>query len=343
MSSSETAVSNTTPALVSVIVASYNHAGYLKARMDSLIAQTYSAIEIIVIDDCSTDDSVSVLREYETHPNVKLVINTKNGGWVNVSNQGAALAQGEYIIFANCDDACKPNMIDALMSSMQANPSAGIVFCRSILIDENSNVIGDDYHIREPDFKKQCAFDILILRDQMNRYLMHSCVIPNLSAAIFRKNTLVKAGGFTTDYRVCADWDLFFKVVKHADVAYVASSLNLFRQHQTTVRSSTKDKVVYEEYLRLLLSRMQVLNFSYFERIKLRTHVMYLWTLHIFAPSLNGLLNFPYHLQSVLSYDALALLLLPVAIIKRVLILLLKLPKKLYTVFVARNGRFNFN
>lgn len=327
MTLSEVAVSNTTPALVSVIVASYNHAGYLKARMDGLIKQTYPVIEIIVIDDCSTDNSVSVLQEYESHPNVTLVIRQTNGGWVNVSNQGVALAKGEYIIFANCDDDCEPNMIDVLMVSMQANPSASIVFCRSILIDENSIVIGDDYYIREPAFKKHCAFDAIIKRDQMNHYLMHSCVIPNLSAAIFRKKAFIQAGGFTSDYKVCADWDLFFRVVKHADVAYVASALNLFRQHQTTVRNSTKDKVVYEEYLRLLLSRMQVLNFSYFERIKLRTHVMYLWTMHIFAPSLNGLLNFPYHLQSVLRYDALALLLLPLAIIKRLLILLLKLPK----------------
>ena len=74
--------------LVSVIVASYNHREYLKERMDSLINQTYQNLEILVIDDCSTDGSLEVLRGYESHPKVKLIIREINGGWVNVSNQG---------------------------------------------------------------------------------------------------------------------------------------------------------------------------------------------------------------------------------------------------------------
>lgn len=65
------------PGLVSVVVASYNHAEFLVRRMESLIGQTYQDIEILVIDDCSPDNSVEVLRRYESHPKVKLVISEK--------------------------------------------------------------------------------------------------------------------------------------------------------------------------------------------------------------------------------------------------------------------------
>ena len=127
---------NVKPGLVSVVVASYNHAEFLVQRMESLIDQTYQDIEILVIDDCSTDNSVEVLRRYESHPKVNLVIREKNGGWVTVSNQGVDMSSGEFVIFANCDDDCAPRMIDRLVAAMKIHPTAGIAFCRSLLVDE---------------------------------------------------------------------------------------------------------------------------------------------------------------------------------------------------------------
>ena len=94
------------PGLVSIVVASYNHAEFLEQRMTSLINQTYQNIEILVIEDCSPDNSLEVLRKYESHPKVKLIVREKNGGWVAVSNQGIDLSSGEFVLFANCDDDC---------------------------------------------------------------------------------------------------------------------------------------------------------------------------------------------------------------------------------------------
>ena len=105
-----------TPGLVSVIVASYNHERFLQRRMDSLIAQTYQPLEILVIDDCSPDHSVDVLRRYEAHLKVRLIIRETNGGWAAVSNQGVDLTSGEFVLFANCDDDCDPRMIERLVA-----------------------------------------------------------------------------------------------------------------------------------------------------------------------------------------------------------------------------------
>lgn len=317
------------PGLVSVIVASYNHAEFLEQRMDSLINQTYQDIEILVIDDCSPDNSVEILRGYESHPKVRLIIRKQNGGWVTVSNQGVEMSAGEFVIFANCDDSCDPRMIERLVEGMRANPTAGITYCRSLMIDEGGKQLGDDFLIREKAFRVKCYNDALITKNEMSRFLLHSCVIPNLSAALFRRECYTSAGGLTSDYRVCSDWDLFFKVVVRYDVAYIAAPLNKFRQHKTTIRSSTKDRIIYEEFIRLLLGQIKRLDLTLMERVRFRTRVMYLWAIHLLPPSFGGVSDFYYHLRCVISHDSVALIFLLPAILFRFVTLLIKLPSRL--------------
>jgi glycosyltransferase involved in cell wall biosynthesis len=306
-----------TPGLVSVVVASYNHADFLIRRMDSLVNQTYQNIEIIVIDDCSPDGSVEILKRYEDHPKVNLVIREENSGWVAVSNQGIELASGEFIIFANCDDACDLRMIERMVQAMHHHPSAGIVFCRSLLVNEQDTTLGNDFDIRESSFRSRCVKDTLLNRDEMARFLLHSCVIPNLSAALFRRDCFSVIGNLSSAYRVCCDWDLFFRIVSEYDVAYITEPLNYFRQHETTIRSATKDRVVYEEYFRLLLGQIRSMELTCAERLRFRSHVMYLWTVHLISPSLSGFFNFPYHLKKIFYLDLISLPLLLPALIFR--------------------------
>lgn len=314
------------PGLVSIVVASYNHAEYLVQRMDSLINQTYQNIEILVIEDCSPDNSLEVLRKYESHPKVKLIVREKNGGWVAVSNQGIDLAAGEFVIFANCDDDCEPDMIERLVNAMSANPTAGIAFCRSLMVDEHDRILGDDFTVREASFRARCQNDTLLTRDEMSRFLLHSCVIPNLSAALFRKECFAAAGNLSADYRVCSDWDLFFRVVARYDVAYIAAPLNKFRQHDTTIRSVTKGRVTYEEYFRLLLGHIRSLDLTFRERCRYRTRVMYLWGTHLIAQPLLCLRNFPYHLGKILQFDPIALVFFVPGLLQGIL----KIPQKLF-------------
>ena len=295
------------PGLVSVVVASYNHAEFLEQRMESLISQTYQDMEILAIDDCSTDNSVEILRKYQSHPKVNLVVREKNGGWVTVSNQGIEMSTGEFVIFANCDDDCEPRMIARLVGAMQTHPTAGIAFCRSLLIDEHDHLLGDDFTMRESLFRFRCFTDALLIRKEMSRFLLHSCVIPNLSAALIRRECFSTAGMLSADYRVCGDWDLFFRIVARYDVAYIAEPLNRFRQHKTTIRSVTKERVIYEEYIRLLLGQIRSLDLTWVERNRYRTRVMYLWAVYLLAPSWSGFRNLPYHLRQVLHLDPLAL------------------------------------
>lgn len=311
------------PGLVSVVVASYNHAAYLTRRMESLIRQTYPEIEIIVIDDRSPDNSVEILRHYVAHPKVRLVVRETNGGWVAVSNQGVGLARGEFVLFANCDDECEPRMIERLVDAMRNHPTAGIAYCRSLLVDEVGQILGDDFTSREASFRRRCAEDVLISGEEAGKFLLHSCVIPNLSAVLFRREYLEVAGGLSNRFRVCSDWELFFRLVRTHDVAYVAESLNRFRQHSRTIRSSTRGRIIYHEYIQLLSEQVHLQNLSWTERLRFRARLMYLWSDHIIGSG-GGLRDFPYHLKLVWESDRIALLCLIPATVLRMAVVTVK-------------------
>lgn len=197
--------------LVSIVVASYNHAEFLDRRLESLVNQTYQSTEILVIEDCSSDDSLKVLRKYEHQPKVRLIVRRNNGGWVAVCRQGVEMSSGEFVIFAQCDDDCHPRLIERLVDGMRAYPSAGIIFCRSVLVDKNGHRLGDDFSVREPSFRSRCTTDTLLTQKEMSRFLLHSCVIPNMSAALIRRECFTALGYLSSDYRVCNDWEFFFE------------------------------------------------------------------------------------------------------------------------------------
>lgn len=290
--------------------------------MESLLAQSYRNLEILIVDDCSTDDSVEILRKYEDHPAVKLVLRQQNAGVVAVMNQGIELCSGEFVIFAQCDDDCDEQMIEQLVGALQAHASAGAAFCRSLLVDENDAVLGDDFRIREQSFRERCRADTLLSGAEMGRFLMYSCVMPNMSAVLFRKACFAEIGPISVSYRVCCDWELYFRLVKRFDVAYVAAPLNRFRQHETTVRSVTKERVVLGEYIRLLLGQMRMPALTILDRVRFRTRVMSLWAGVLLSRSKSGLPSFPHHLGLVVRQDPLALLFLGPALILRAVELL---------------------
>ena len=308
-----------TPGLVSVVVPSYNHAEFLDRRMASLLAQTYAPLEIIVIDDRSTANNLEILRKYLSDPRVRLVARERNGGVTVVTNQGVELSTGEYVVFAQCDDACEPSMIERMVEALRAHPSAALAFCRSRMIDAADRVLGDDFEVRERAFRRRCAADTLVEGREMRRFLLHSCVIPNLSGALFRRSAFRDEGVFSDAYRACIDWDLFFRLCARHDFYYIAQPLNHFRQHGATIRSATKGRITYEEFFRLLLGEIRRGGLGVGELARYRTHVMYLWAVDLIRPSAAGWTNFSFHLRQIWRLDPVALAFLPLAMMFRIL------------------------
>lgn len=247
---------------VTAIVASYNHAEFLVERMESLIYQSYDNFEILIIDDNSPDNSPEVLKEYENNNRVRLFLEQENRGWVGTSNIGAQRATGEYIIFTNCDDACDDNLIAELVKAIESDSEVVMAWSASLMIDEKSKVIGSDREARDPKFLETYGDGGVILKIKMENLLFHSCIIPNLSALLIKKEAFLKVEGFDPQYSVISDWDLFFKLSEVGDTVYVPQKLNHFRQHGATIREKSKSIKLMNEYITMLL--------RYFKRCDLK-------------------------------------------------------------------------
>lgn len=248
---------------VSIVFTSYNHERYLKQALDSLLAQTLTNFELIIVDDCSTDGSQDILIEYANKDSrIKLNLNTKNSGsYVCSTNQGASMATAPYLIFAQCDDWAEPNQLERLMGAMHAN-DVGVVFSCSNMVDEKERLIGTDFNGREEAFKKNYDADSLILgKDAMN-FLLKACIIPNLSAALIKKDLYDDLQGLSNKYFVLADWDFWLRASIKSDFFYIREPLNNFRQHPTTIRSNIKMKRQVGELFYMMFNLAKSKNIS---------------------------------------------------------------------------------
>lgn len=223
---------------VSVIIPNYNHAAYLQKRIDSVVNQTFQDIEIILLDDCSTDNSVEILKRYANHPRVtQLIINKENSGspfaqWI----KGMELVQGEYIWIAESDDWAEPTFLEELIPLL--NQGYDLAYCRSVKVMEE-NITENDYFWADGLDKIRWKGDYLNNgNDEIKNYLVYRNTIPNASACLFRKSFSF-VPKVLRQMKFCGDW-LFWVIIlsnKQSKIAYTPHRLNYFRKHKNTSRS----------------------------------------------------------------------------------------------------------
>src|ERR1700757_4566906 len=130
-------------AKVSVIVPNYNHARFLRQRLDTILAQSFQDFELILLDDCSTDESRTILEEYARDPRVQLELNEVNSGspfkqW----NKGVRLAKGKYVWIAESDDYADPRLLERLVAILDGDPAVAFANCRSWRVTDSDQQDG---------------------------------------------------------------------------------------------------------------------------------------------------------------------------------------------------------
>src|ERR1044071_7624837 len=126
------------PPLVSVIIPTYNRWSYLQMAIDSVLTQTYPNIEIIVVDDGSTDRTAEMLDSYE---NRIQVIHQKNQGGTNARNTGVQISKGDYLTFLDHDDLMFPTKLERQIALFEVDPKLGAVHCRWQYIDPQGKIL----------------------------------------------------------------------------------------------------------------------------------------------------------------------------------------------------------
>lgn len=234
---------NTTP-LVSVIIPNYNHADYIKSRIDSVINQTYENIEVIILDDCSTDNSQDVIMQYDNHPMVKKIIfnDVNSGSTFKQWEKGISLASGKYIWIAESDDIAEYNFVETLIEVLSNNDDTDIAYCGSELIDQNSNrlELDLDVNLRKP-MKPQMQYIKWACGEFLKRFMSLENSMYNASAIIFKKELWSKIDKSFTELRSCGDWLCWLRMLQSSkSIIWYKNKLNKFRQHTNKVTSRAK-------------------------------------------------------------------------------------------------------
>ena len=151
-----------TDKLVSVIMPAYNAEKYIKQAIESVVAQTYTNWELIVINDCSTDDTLQIASQCaQADSRIKVLNNEQNIGVAKTRNRGLDLAKGEWVALLDSDDVWSADKIEKQLALAQKT-SADILYCSYGMIDENGEKSCDDFIVPDTtDFEKSLAVSVI--------------------------------------------------------------------------------------------------------------------------------------------------------------------------------------
>lgn len=223
------------PVAVSVIIPNYNYARFLKQRIESVLSQTYTDFEIILLDDASTDESVSLLKSYQNNIHVShLEINQANTGSPFAQWQkGIKKARGKYIWIAESDDSAEPLFLEKAVLSLEQHPLASFCFLGSHCIDENGNQLSTDFD-RWTSKQSRCIHKMKVFDG--TDYIIHNLYwrnyIYNASGAVFRKECFEQIKDLSCfSMRYSGDWLFWVEMARQGKVIEVYEKMNVFRQH----------------------------------------------------------------------------------------------------------------
>ena len=224
---------------VSVIVPNYNHERFLKLRMDSILNQTFQDFEIIILDDCSTDNSKSIIEQYCTDPKVShIVYNGKNSGstfkqW----ERGMQLATGDWLWIAESDDYADCRFLEVLVNLLPRHHNVGIAYCNSYQVDDNNQTERDIAKYMDCDFKNGIV--------EVKERLCQFNTITNVSSCLLKRDIALKAIDGLGKYKACGDWIFYTRVLQQANLAHTCEKLNYYRWHPNNVSYTASTNGLY--------------------------------------------------------------------------------------------------
>ena len=204
---------------VSVIIPAYNQGNFLEYAIQSVLSQTYSNYEIIVVDDGSTDDTSTIAKLYGDKIHYYF---QENKGLAGARNTGIRNARGIYIALLDCDDQWLPDFLLKMVSLAEQNPDASVFYCNVNYMDAEGHTLP-----QIPDVK-------LVSPDKMYETLVRANFI--FANTIFMlRSAVLTAGLFDESFRACEDWDLWLRLSPTHQFVGINDCLVRYRLHGSSL------------------------------------------------------------------------------------------------------------
>ena len=237
---------------VTLVIPNYNHANFLPECLNAVFSQSYIPKEVLLIDNASTDNSRTVLRNYkEKHPQIKLIENPTNQGPVPVYNFGIHHGTGKYIALCAADDLLFPGFFKKTVEALEEHPHAGI--CCSV----------PSFFINKQPYQwvqkpiSRLSKKTYISPDQIHRKFLFSPLWIPSHSSLFRRESVIECKAFPLELHHIADWYLNIKVAMTHGIVYLPESLGAFRISPTSygarLNRNYKKKIrIYDHLFKLV-------------------------------------------------------------------------------------------
>lgn len=244
------------PKKVSVVIPNYNYQDFITERIDSILMQTYPIYELIILDDCSTDNSVKVIENKIKDIKdikVRFIKNEKNSGCVFKQWKKAfEIAEGDYIWIAEADDSAENNFVEEVIKGFD-DKNVVISYCESARIDENNMLIrekSDDLYdmCRTGEWNSNYTKDG---KDEIIEHLSVTNTILNVSSVMWKKQDYSEILEKATEFKVAGDWYIYYNALRNGKIAWNSKPLNYYRKHSKSVCTTVKADVEFKEICRL--------------------------------------------------------------------------------------------
>ena len=224
-----------TPPKVSVLIPTYNYAHFLDESIQSVLNQTFTNFELIIVDNHSTDGTEEMIKKYLTDKRVSYYKNPRNLGLVGNWNQCLIYAKGDYIKYVCADDKIHPEMLAKFVSVMELYPNVSLVTCNKQLFDGQRWLVELPLqHLQEG--KK-------VIYHTMNS----KSWIGEPTSVMFRKSNL-HLGNFKSEYILHVDWEMWNRHLSVGDCYIIPETLAYVRAHASQNTKTAIDKACFEEY-----------------------------------------------------------------------------------------------
>jgi glycosyltransferase involved in cell wall biosynthesis len=201
--------------LVSVVIPAYRSARTLPTAVNSVLRQTATDLEVIIVDDGSTDGTLAVAQSI-SDPRVA-VISQPNGGAAAARNTGIAAARGEWVALLDADDIWLPEKLERQLATLAANPHVSAVQCGVFRVNDEMQLLEID-PCRETD-------------DSLDDFLNFRNMPGMMSTLVIRRAKFEEMGGFDTDLEILEEWDMTIKTARYCAVVNMPDLLALYRVH----------------------------------------------------------------------------------------------------------------
>ena len=205
---------------VSVVMSVYNGERYLREAVESILGQTFTEFEFIIVNDGSTDGTREILTAYND-PRIRLVRNEENIGLTRSLNKGLALGRGEYIARMDADDVSLPHRLEVQVRYLDQYPGVGLVACDLQFIDDEGHTLGRSY--------RSCGNSLV------RWYLLFYNYIAAHSHVVFRRDLVANLGGYDETFEYAQDYELWSRLTEISEAVVLPDVLGKWRRHKRQV------------------------------------------------------------------------------------------------------------